>query len=73
MFPLLVKKFSLVEQASLVWQFLYSAPIMHLEEMIQWMISFLSREEWDHVILCLKDVVPKEEPLQEVGLNYNLY
>ncbi|KAK4805084.1 hypothetical protein SAY86_004901 [Trapa natans] len=65
-FPLIMKQFSREEQASLVWQFLCSVPIMLLEDMLPWMISFLSPKECSHVILSIKDVVPKEEPLQEL-------
>lgn len=68
----MVKEFSREEQVSLVWQFLCSVPIMLLEDMLPWMISFLSPKERAHVILCIKDAVPKEEPLQEVGTGNNL-
>ncbi|KAK4750413.1 hypothetical protein SAY87_003895 [Trapa incisa] len=66
LFPLQMKKFSSEEQAPLVWQFLCSVPIMILESILPWMISFLSPEERDHLVLCIKDTtVHKEEPLQK--------
>lgn len=67
-----MEQFSREEQASLMLQFLCNVPVMILEDILPRMISFLSPEEQDCVILYIKDVVPKEEPLQEVDLSYNL-
>lgn len=65
-FELLIKSFSLEEQASLVWQFICSVPIMLLEDMFPWMTSYLPANEQADVALCIKEVVPKENLLQEV-------
>ncbi|KAI3941246.1 hypothetical protein MKX01_029820 [Papaver californicum] len=65
-FDLLIKSFSLEEQASLVWQFICSVPIMLLEDMFPWMTSYLPANEQADVALCIKEVVPKENLLQEV-------
>lgn len=66
-FPLLVQRFSSEEQASLVWQFMSSVPVMLLEDFLPWMASYLSLDEQADIMLCIKEVVPKEELLQEVG------
>ncbi|CAH2067293.1 unnamed protein product [Thlaspi arvense] len=65
-FPLLIEKFSFKEQASLVWQFLCSVPVMVLEDFLPWMMSYLSHEEKTEVESCIKDVVPAEDSLQQV-------
>ncbi|KFK41911.1 hypothetical protein AALP_AA2G188400 [Arabis alpina] len=65
-FPLLIEKFSFQEQASLVWQFICSVPVMLLEDFLPWMMSYLSHEEKIEVVNCMKDVVPTEDSLQQV-------
>lgn len=65
-FPLLIEKFSFEEQASLVWQFICSVPVMVLEDLLPWMMSYLSHEENTEVKNCIKDVVPTEDSLQQV-------
>ncbi|EOA34392.1 hypothetical protein CARUB_v10021919mg [Capsella rubella] len=65
-FPLLIEKFSFKEQASLVWQFICSVPVMVLEDFLPWMMSYLSHEEKTEVENCIKDVVPIEDSLQQV-------
>lgn len=65
-FPLLMQQFSKEEQASLMWQFMCSVPIMLLKDFLPWIVSFLSPEEREHIASCVKDIVPQEEPLQEV-------
>ncbi|CAI0399161.1 unnamed protein product, partial [Linum tenue] len=67
-FPLLVERFSPVEQASLVWQFLCSIPVILLEDLLPWMIS-LSPENHIDVALCIKEIVP-EGSLQEVVISW---
>ncbi|CAN0903469.1 Zinc finger protein BRUTUS-like At1g74770 [Linum grandiflorum] len=66
-FPLLVEWFSPQEQASLVWQFLCSIPVMLLEDFLPWMVS-LSPEKQIDVTLCITKIVP-EESLQEVMIS----
>lgn len=66
-FPLLMKQFSAREQASLVWQFICSVPMILLEKLLPWMMSFLPSEEQPEVVNCLRDVVPNEKLLQEVA------
>ncbi|CAL9240681.1 unnamed protein product [Arabidopsis halleri] len=65
-FPLLIEKFSFREQASLVWQFICSVPVMVLEDFLPWMMSYLSQEEKIEVEDCIKDVVPAEDSMQQV-------
>ncbi|KAF9618170.1 hypothetical protein IFM89_000639 [Coptis chinensis] len=65
-FPLLVQQFSFKEQASLVWQFFCSVPIILLENILPWMTSYLPKDEQADVLHCIKEVVPKEELLQGV-------
>ncbi|XP_013664416.1 zinc finger protein BRUTUS-like At1g18910 [Brassica napus] len=65
-FPLLIENFSSEEQASLVWQFMCSVPVMVLEEIFPWMTSLLSPMERSEVENCVKQVVPKELSLQLV-------
>lgn len=66
MFPLLIENFSCQEQASLVWQFICSVPVMVLEDVFPWMTSLLSPKEKSEVENCVKQVVPKELSLQLV-------
>lgn len=65
-FPFLVKNFSLKEQASIIWQFLCSAPIMILQEIFPWLASFLSPDEHKEILQCIKEVLPEEKHVQEV-------
>ncbi|CAN1753668.1 Zinc finger protein BRUTUS-like At1g74770 [Linum perenne] len=67
-FPLLVERFSPKEQASLVWQFLCSIPVILLEDFLPWMIS-LSPENQVDVTLCIKEIVP-DGSLQEVVISW---
>ncbi|KAF8390297.1 hypothetical protein HHK36_024822 [Tetracentron sinense] len=69
-FPLLMQHFSFKEQASLVWQFMCSVPIMLLEDFLPWMTSYLSPDEQDDVLHCIEEVVPKEKLLQEVVISW---
>lgn len=66
-FPLLMQKLSTKEQASLVWQFLCSVPIMLLEEVLPWMVSVLPANKQSEVTQCLNEIAPMEKALQEVG------
>ncbi|KAM5570638.1 hypothetical protein ABKV19_011336 [Rosa sericea] len=65
-FPLLLQQFSVKEQASLVWQFMCSMPLVLLEDLLPWMISSLQTDEKEEVIHCIKEIVPDEKYLQEV-------
>lgn len=65
-FPLLMQQFTSKEQASLVWQFMCSVPIILLEDFLPWMTSFLSPDDRIDYMNCIKEVVPKENILQEV-------
>lgn len=65
-FPLIIEHFSYEEQASLVWQFICSVPVMVLEEIFPWMTSLLTPKEKSEVENCMKQVVPKEVSLQLV-------
>ncbi|KAK8692676.1 hypothetical protein V6N13_070283 [Hibiscus sabdariffa] len=65
-FPLLIEKFSLEEQASLVWQFLCSIPVNMVAEFLPWFSSFLSPDEYQDMQKCLSKVVPEEKLLQQV-------
>ncbi|XP_073219425.1 zinc finger protein BRUTUS-like At1g18910 [Cicer arietinum] len=69
-FPLLIQKLSTKEQASLVWQFICSVPIMLLEEVLPWMVSFLSADKQAEVTQCFKEIAPMERALQEVLVSW---
>jgi len=62
-----MEKLSTEEQASLVWQFICSVPIMLLEEILPWMVSFLSASKQSEVTQCLNEIAPMEKALQEVS------
>lgn len=68
-FPLLIDKFSFREQASLVWQFICSVPVMVLEDFLPWMMYYLSHEEKIEVENCIKDVAPAEDSMQQVYIS----
>ncbi|XP_023734229.1 zinc finger protein BRUTUS-like At1g18910 isoform X1 [Lactuca sativa] len=68
-FPLLTQQFTTEEQASFVWQFICSVPMLLLEDFFQWMNSFLSSDERENVLQCLREVVPKDIFLQEVVIS----
>ncbi|XP_022725493.1 zinc finger protein BRUTUS-like isoform X3 [Durio zibethinus] len=65
-FPLLIEKFSLEEQASLVWQFLCSLPVNMMAEFLPWLSSFFSPDEHQDMQKCLSKIVPEEKLLQQV-------
>ncbi|XVF12294.1 hypothetical protein REPUB_Repub08aG0103500 [Reevesia pubescens] len=65
-FPLLIEKFSLEEQASLVWQFLCSIPVNMMAEFLPWLSSFFSPDEYQDMQKCLSKIVPEEKLLQQV-------
>ncbi|XP_021292087.1 zinc finger protein BRUTUS isoform X1 [Herrania umbratica] len=65
-FPLLIEKFSLEEQASLVWQFLCSIPVNMMAEFLPWLSSFFSPDEYQDMKRCLSKIVPEEKLLQQV-------
>ncbi|XVE58796.1 hypothetical protein DITRI_Ditri04bG0197700 [Diplodiscus trichospermus] len=65
-FPLLIEKFSLEEQASLVWQFLCSIPVNMMAEFLPWLSSFFSPDEYQDMQKCLSKIVPGEKLLQQV-------
>lgn len=68
-FPLLIQQFSKEEQASLMWQFFCNVPVVLLEDLFPWTLSFLSPDEQMEVTCCIKAVVPEEKSLLEVDLN----
>lgn len=63
---MLIEHFSFEEQASLVWQFLCSVPILLLEDSFLWMTSYLPDEEQLDVLHCIEEVVPQDKLLQKV-------
>lgn len=65
-FPLLVKQFSFQEQASLVWRFIGSIPVILLQDFLPWVISFSHPDEQEEIKNFVREVVPKEKSLQEV-------
>ncbi|KAK9926326.1 hypothetical protein M0R45_023563 [Rubus argutus] len=64
--PLLIEKFSVEEQASLVWQFLCSIPVNMMAEFLPWLSSSVSPEEYQDLRKCLSKIVPEEKLLQQV-------
>ncbi|KAL4398720.1 hypothetical protein HN51_003321 [Arachis hypogaea] len=69
-FPLVIQKLPTEEQASLVWQFICSVPIILLEELLPWMVSFLSEEKQAEVTQCINEIAPMEKTLQEVLVSW---
>ncbi|XP_062158173.1 zinc finger protein BRUTUS [Alnus glutinosa] len=69
-FPLLIEKFSLEEQASLVWQFLCSIPVNMMAEFLPWLSNSISADECQDLRKCLRKIVPAEKLLQEVIFNW---
>ncbi|CAL0330170.1 unnamed protein product [Lupinus luteus] len=69
-FPLLMQKLSTKEQAALVWQFICSVPIMLLEEVLPWMVSFLSEDKQTEFTQFLNKIAPMEKALQEVLVSW---
>lgn len=65
-FPLLVKQFSFEEQASLVWQFIGSIPVILLQDFLPWVISFSHPDEQEEIKNFVREVVPEEKSFQEV-------
>ncbi|KAK7398904.1 hypothetical protein VNO78_10078 [Psophocarpus tetragonolobus] len=65
-FPLLIEKFSLEEQASLVWQFLCSIPVKMMAEFLPWLSASISPDESQDLRNCLNKIVPQEKLLQKV-------
>ncbi|XP_035543004.1 zinc finger protein BRUTUS-like [Juglans regia] len=65
-FPLLIEKFSLEEQASLVWQFLCSIPVNMMAGFLPWLSTSISPDECRDLHKCLSKIVPAEKLLQEV-------
>ncbi|KAG2411057.1 Zinc finger protein [Vigna angularis] len=65
-FPLLIEKFSLEEQASLVWQFLCSIPVNMMVDFLPWLSTSISPDESQDLRNCLIKIVPQEKLLQKV-------
>ncbi|KAI5382898.1 zinc finger protein BRUTUS [Lathyrus oleraceus] len=65
-FPLLIEKFSLEEQASLVWQFLCSIPVNMMAEFLPWLSTSISADESQDLRDFLVKIVPEERLLQKV-------
>ncbi|CAH9082719.1 unnamed protein product [Cuscuta europaea] len=65
-FPLLIDKFSVEEQASLVWQFLCSIPVKMMRKFLPWLSSSISSDEFQDMQNCLSKIIPKEKLLQQV-------
>ncbi|XP_028786939.1 zinc finger protein BRUTUS isoform X2 [Neltuma alba] len=65
-FPLLIEKFSIDEQASLVWQFLCSIPVNTMTEFLPWLSTSISSDESIDLQKCLSKIVPGEKLLQKV-------
>lgn len=64
---MLVEKFSLEEQASLVWQFLCSIPVNMMADFLPWLCLSISPDEYQDLQKCLKKIVPEEKLLQQVS------
>ncbi|KAJ6672632.1 RING FINGER AND CHY ZINC FINGER DOMAIN-CONTAINING PROTEIN 1 [Salix viminalis] len=65
-FPLLIEKFSVEEQASLIWQFICSIPVNMLAEFLPWLSSSILPVEYQDMLKCLSMIIPKEKLLQQV-------
>ncbi|KAF5734721.1 hypothetical protein HS088_TW15G00213 [Tripterygium wilfordii] len=69
-FSLFTQQFTFKEQVSLVWKFVCSIPVIVLEDLLPWMISFFSPEERIKVRHCMREIVPKNKFLQEVVISW---
>ncbi|KAJ8771863.1 hypothetical protein K2173_027040 [Erythroxylum novogranatense] len=69
-FRLLMQHFSPKEQASLVWQFFSSVPIILIKDLLPWMMRTLSHEKQVEVKHCIREIVPEDKSLQEVVLSW---
>ncbi|KAI9113843.1 hypothetical protein K1719_015094 [Acacia pycnantha] len=65
-FPLLIEKFSIDEQASLIWQFLCSIPVNTMTEFLPWLSTSISLDESRNLRKCLSKILPEEKLLQKV-------
>lgn len=72
-FPLLMEKFSVEEQASLVWQFLCSIPVNMMKKFLPWLSFSISPEEYQEMRNCLCRIIPKEKLLQQVASSFSTY
>jgi zinc finger-like protein len=64
---LLIEKFSVEEQASLIWQFICSIPVNMLAEFLPWLSSSISPVEYQDMLKCLSMIIPKEKLLQQAS------
>ncbi|XP_047337425.1 zinc finger protein BRUTUS-like [Impatiens glandulifera] len=69
-FPLLIEKFSIEEQASLVWQFFCTIPVNMLAKFLPWLSSSICIDDYQDMQKCLSKVVPNEKLLQQVFFNW---
>ncbi|PON56330.1 43kDa postsynaptic protein [Parasponia andersonii] len=69
-FPLLIEKYSLEEQASLVWQFLCDMPTYLLAQLLSWLRASLSTNEYQDLQNCLLKIIPEEKLLQQAIFNW---
>ncbi|KAH9624446.1 hypothetical protein KSS87_008876 [Heliosperma pusillum] len=60
-FPLLTSCFSSEEQASLVWQFICSFPVMLLEDVFPWLASLLPPEERLDLMDCISNILAEDK------------
>ena len=65
-FPLLIEKFTVDEQAYLVWQFLCSIPVNTMTEFLPWLSTSISPDESRNLRKCLSKILPEEKLLQKV-------
>ncbi|XP_021645303.2 zinc finger protein BRUTUS isoform X2 [Hevea brasiliensis] len=65
-FPLLIEKFSLEEQSSLIWQFVCSIPVDMVAELLPWLASSISPVECQDMHKCLSKIIPEEKLLQQI-------
>ena len=58
--PLLEAKFSVEEQAKLIWDFFTCIPLSFVEVLLPWVRGFLSDEEEEQMLSHLRLIVPGE-------------
>ncbi|XP_058785492.1 uncharacterized protein LOC131660295 isoform X2 [Vicia villosa] len=61
-----IRKFSMKEQASIVWQFLCSIQVNMIAIFLPWRSTSRSPDESHNLWKCLSNIVPKEKLLQKV-------
>ncbi|KAM3307842.1 zinc finger protein BRUTUS-like [Capsicum chacoense] len=69
-YPLMMQKFSATEQATFVWQYLCSVPLMILEDFMPWLTASISSHEKVDFLNFIHIVIPEEKLIREVFISW---